>query len=437
MDESIKIIEEMVLSKFGLSSSSNFRFSNAIKNRFIDETFKDYVNEDNRIVIKLPLYLYKEFDEGWTLLREMMPFLIEEYDITYNDFRKNKILYEKNNLKIIKMIKNYFIKNNKLNEEKIANYISFLNSFLNEKIEYIIELKEKYNNDASDLGYINFIIKEFVDRLNEVRLSVDKHMFIVISFNYKDMFLSSTAEDWSSCLNLESRSFACYWASLPGAAIDKNLGILYITNGSEKFYNGINADKMISRSFFLLDNNNVINIIKFYPNEIIKLEKLKDIIPFDVKWIDKEYKNKYEIESLRYKNNLTCYLYQDKTNLILKENGNFDLIYNNGKKGLYTFYKNKFFEGPIFNYTEGFKNLKESLINFQEMPVKCEYCNKIMSYHRAFKVDGLFFCERHYEEYEDGMEKFYCESCGKRLNKEDVYENDYGVILCHNCYEGN
>lgn len=439
MEDSTKKIVEMVQNHFNLKSSSNFRFKGAvqIRNMIIDPLFKDLVDENYRITRELPIEAYSIFDKGWNLLKEAMPFFIEHYGITYDDFRKNKIIHEKNTLKIIKLIKSYFINTDgEIEPLKMDEYIHLLRNFIGSRNE---ELRKrfyiKYNSDTSNVDFFYEVITSFIDSINEVRFSTDKNMSVVVSFNFKDIFLSSTGEDWSSCLNLESRSFASYWASLPGAAVDRNFGILYITNGSEKYYNGIVAPKVIARSFILLDENDEVNVVKFYPNEIIDLEIIKKMFPFKIKNITSSFKSKYNIYPLKYKNDLSCYVYQDKTEPVLNEDGSFYLKY--GGKGLFTIIDNEYFEGPIFNFTGGFQKLKDmekNLGRFVNPAIRCSDCGKLVSGSRAKFIDDEPYCENHYESQME--ERVACMRCGDIIfDNDDIHYDEDGIILCPTCYD--
>jgi len=435
-------IEQLVSNYFYLKPSSNFRFSESLRNPFIDSMFKEYVDEENRIKIELPVKAYENFDKGWDLLRAFMPGFINYYHIRYDDFRKNKIFHQKNTFKIIKLMKSYFITSSgQFDEDKIDEYLSLASHVLiTDYGRLYTKFKEEYDSDMKNVRLLHEVISNFIDKINEVRFSTDKNMSIVISFNFKDIFLSSTGEDWSSCLNLESRSFAAYWASLPGAVVDKNFGVLYVTNESEKYYEQLVAPKMLSRSYFLLDKDDNINIIKFYPNELISLSMIKNLFPFNIKYIDKEFISKYNINPLKYKNNLTCYIYQDKTIPVVNNDGTFHLRY--GKKGLHTIAGHASFEGPIFNYSGGFQRLKDlekDLGYFEMPPTTCRVCGIILSASRALRIDDDPYCQTHYDqamkEREDNGYINECSECGVLLLREEDVRIYDDMVVCPLCYD--
>lgn len=434
--DNLKRVEHLVHKYFSLKNSSSFRFSDAVNNPFIDPLYEPYMDENYRISVELPIEFYNSFDRGWAIFKEILPIFVDSYEITYDDFRKNKIIHEKNTLKIIKLLKGYFFNNeNKIDENKIDEVELLLRrgSLYSEKLQEYINSFRGLNLNKE---FIENSISIMIDKINEVRFSTDKNMWAVLSLNFVDIFLSSTSEDWSSCLNLESQSFASYWASLPGVSVDKNFAMFYITNGSEKYYNGIVAPKILSRSFVLLDKEGNANIVKFYPNELIELESINKFFPIKFKYIDTDYISKYDIYPLKYSNDFSCYVYQDKTNPVINEDGSFYLKYKS--KGLFTIKNNEAFEGPIFNFTGGFNRLKEAdreIIRYFNEPMRCPKCGSLISRARAVEVDDELYCQSCAEEIiERRNYPYYCEACGRGLFEEEIFVNDDGEIFCERCY---
>ena len=99
---------------------------------------------------------------------------------------------------------------------------------------------------------LDTIIK-FNQSISEKRFPIGKELQIVLSLNFADWFLCSTAESWTSCLDLKSSHQSAFWASLPGLIIDKNRALVYITDGTKKEFCGITTDKFITRSWILLN----------------------------------------------------------------------------------------------------------------------------------------------------------------------------------------
>ena len=183
------------------------------------------------------------------------------------------------------------------------------------------------------------------------------------------------------------------------------------------------------------EKNNILNTVRFYPNEILDLEYIKEFLPFDIKEIGPDFISKYNIKPLYYKNGYTAYFYQDKTYPAVNEDGTFYLRY--GGKGLYTLKDKDYFEGPVFNWTGGFGELVESgyeAIRFFIEPVRCETCGKLMSRFRAHEHLGNFYCETCYVKVVSENKLYECESCGD-LFRGPVEETHGGHIMCPFCLQ--
>jgi len=411
-------VKEMAVGYFGLDEDSKSRFIEAYDNPFIDDIYKPYIGSDYRFRTSLPESLYESFDRGWETLKLVLPELVSQYEIAYDDFYNNKKMYKKNNFKVIKLIRSYFSEN--LTYNKIHRFLVNMRQYESNKFY-------EYQSYCEDNGYSMLdektIIKAvnlFIDRINELRFSKTKKIEVVLSLNRDDWFLSTTNESWRTCLSLESPSFASYWVSLAGAVVDKNIALLYITNGDKKEYLGNTIDKVLSRTWVLLDRESVLNAVKFYPSSLLSINNLQELFPLEIKKISVDFKSKYSITPLKFKNGFTNYIYQDKTRPCNYKDGTFEL--EGGGKGLYTFYKDKMFEGPIFSYHDGFKNLvnlalrtktNTDIINFFKSPVQCAYCGSYVSFSREYKVD-----------YNEDVCCIECYENGK-MKTNDTYEDDF------------
>lgn len=388
-------IKDIVLNNFGLNEESKKRFSERFDNPFVEDVFKGLIDENYRIRTPLPRDLYNDFDRGWLTLKNIAPKFVDHYDITYEDFYKNKKNHKKNTFRVIKLIHQYFNKN-----MDILEYHSFLKrmrSFEEEKFSKLREYCMENDIGLGDFDSLDKAVSLFIDRINELRFSKTQDIEVVISLNPIDWFLSTTGESWRTCLSLESPSFASYWVSLAGSVVDKNLSMIYVTNGDKKTYKGITMDKVLSRSWVLLDESNKLNVVKFYPNEILDVNSLNQFLPISIKPIDRTtYKSKYRVYPLYFSNGYTNYIYQDKTTPSdIKDNS---FILKGGVKGLKTIINNKVFEGPIFEYTGGLSFLidkNRSIIEFFRNPVECCSCGSLVSFGRNIRQDndGNFYCE--------------------------------------------
>lgn len=415
-------IKEIVVKYFGLDDKSKERFSEAYDTPFVDDVYKPYIDSEYRIRIPLSGNLYESFDRGWVTLKSVLPDLVSEYNITYEDFYNNKKLYEKNSYRIIKLIRSYFTTD--LSYDKIQVFLERMSRYERDKFhEYESYC---YENDLHLVNKENVLkaVNLFIDRINELRFSKTKNIEIVLSLNRTDWFLSTTNENWRTCLSLESPSFASYWVSLAGAVVDKNLALLYITNGDKKEYLGNKMDKVLSRSWVLLDKGSFLNTVKFYPNSLLGVKDIDKLLPIPIKEIDRKFEGKYRVEPLFFRNGYSNYIYQDKTNSVDYKDGSFKLV--GGDKGLRTFYKHSVFEGPIFSYTKGLMtliNMAEEaecrdIVSFFDYPRTCSYCNNLVSKARVFKIhedDEEVYCRKCYE---DGN------TLSRRNNNEDEDEDE-------------
>jgi hypothetical protein len=140
---------------------------------------------------------------------------------------------------------------------------------------------------------------------------------LVLSFNFADWFLCSTAEKWRSCLNLESEFHSAFWSGIPGLVGDKNRVMIYITDGTKKQYNEIITDKIIARSWGLIDNTNTIHIIKPYPlADLFNSSIVNSITNLPVKEIgsNPHFITKYPVKLLHFKaeeQKISSFIYQD------------------------------------------------------------------------------------------------------------------------------
>lgn len=380
-------IRNTIVNCFGLSEESKERFKEGYDKPFVDDAFGIFLDSSYRIRTPLPESLYESFDKGWETLRSVMPDLVREYDIKYEEFYSNKKAYSKNTFRVIKLIRSFFHTGDF--EEKARDFLLRMRSFEERKF-YEFERYCRENELALvSKDSITKAIDLFIDRINELRFSKNKSIEIVLSLNREDWFCSTTNESWRTCLSLESPSFASYWVSLAGSVIDKNLALLYITNGDKKEYMGVKTDKVLSRSWVLLDENSIFNIVNFYPSSLLSVDNLGEFLPYKIKKIGNDFVGKHTVSPLWFKNGYSNYIYQDKTIPVMIDDKTFKL--KSGSKGLKTIYKGKVFEGPIFNFCDGFSKLKRlveenrdiSILDFFTYPDECVECGSLVSRYRA------------------------------------------------------
>lgn len=385
-------IKDAVLNHFGLSEESKKRFIDAFDNPFIDDVYKDFLDEELRFRFPLPKSVYKDFDRGWETFSSVLPKLVEEYEISYEDFYENRKKLKKGSLRIIKLIRSYL---KSPSPREAQDFLEKMRQYEPLKFDEYVRFCDEISCSWKDPGAFNKAVDLFIDRINDLRFSKTKSIEVVLSLNKTDWFLSTTKESWRTCLSLESPSFASYWVSLAGSVVDKNLALLYITNGDKKEYFEDSADRVLSRSWILLDKNSQANAIKFYPNSLISLENINEFFPIKLKEIGDDFVSKHRIDPLKFKNGYTNYIYQDKTNPFDYNDEGF--LLRSGSKGLYTFLGKDLFEGPIFDYTGGLSYLISNgynILRYFAEPIRCEDCGKLVSSKREYNVDrnNYTFC---------------------------------------------
>lgn len=377
--ENLSIIEDLVKKHFDLNDESLKLFKEKLYDRPIPENVKNDLDESLRIRVKIKKndYELKEaFDTSWSIFRD---FLIKLkiydssytnilYHISYEDYINNKLSFENQNYKLYKFIIN------------------------------------KFKENSIDLSYI----KEELQRIDTFKLP-NKDFEIVLSFNYADWFLSATNEKWSSCLNLNSTFDASYWANLPGIVNDSNRGMLYITDGKKKNFHGIEVDRIIARSWVMLDFSNNFNLVKFYPismvnnNNIHKLNSLfNENINFTFISYDQIKLLKNKIRLLRNNSQETVYPFQDCSTI--EKNGNlFQIKMNLDVKGNQYFDSNNHEDvGKQYLFSDGLDYLIRSNRNIYEFnhnsSLKCADCGDYVE-DEFYNSDDEVICQNCFHEH--------------------------------------
>jgi hypothetical protein len=252
--------------------------------------------------------------------------------------------------------------------------------------------EEKKSEEERKKALIEFETLKTLEEIGSVSLPKEKKIKLVLSINFCDWLLCSTGEKWTSCLNFESHFRAAHYQGLFGLLGDPNRIMIYFTDGTKKEYEGIESERMLTRSWCLLDKNDNINIVKFYPLNFITAETIKLITGLNVINLGPGFITKNPIHLLEFKYkyeenyNFSSYIYQDKTIFMYKDKETIHLVYN-GEKGYYTLIRNTksgkiYIEKTFsFNYEGGTRLLKEegvTLTNYS-IPIKfrhliCDSC---------------------------------------------------------------
>ena len=240
------------------------------------EEFNTNKIQDGKSSIKLQKYIMREIlknKKDLSLfikrsLEKIGPFseeLIKKstYERFINEINEN---FSKNCAEEIKeiKIKSFYVKSMKEIEgtDKIKALL-----FCSSEIRNIFKVeKEIDSEDLLKKEAIKENIKLFFETIGRKKLPLKNGAaYFVISLNMADFMLASTAESWTSCINLESNYEGGYWAGLPGLIGDKNRAIMYFTDLSKKEFRGIKSYKMISRTWLLLGRETKSSKIKDLP----------------------------------------------------------------------------------------------------------------------------------------------------------------------------
>lgn len=436
--ENRNIIFKLVKEHFHLDNESLDFFEYNLFYPSIDEAFVPLLNEEFRAYKDFDdISIFEKADEGWFILRRYFNNFVNKYGINYNDFIKGSVVIDKEERKINKLILEY----SHTQESKI-DLINFM---------YIGNFDE--NIRKKDFSSIDLSVNELLNKIGAKKTpsSVSK---IALSCNFVDWFLCSTAESWTSCLNLESKFASSYWSGLPGLIGDPNRAMIYLTDGKMKNYEGIEVERLISRSWVLLDEDNRLHQVKMYP--VCANTNLVSLFGFDY---TPRFFSKNKVKFLKDKNENTIFIFQDDSSF---ENGH--IVY--GHKGYFGYNKNKnLIKENFIEYTHGLKFLIEREIKLDKYLLKnvCGDCQEILESSR-YRVDNTLFCKECYRKrgvkcrkcentfaeeditfVDDEVplcrdcfdeEYYYCNNCGRIIHQDNSYSTDEGA-LCQNCFDNN
>lgn len=379
-------IEKIVENNFDLDSTSLMLFKEKLYTRKVDDAIGKFLDEDLRLEIPISKDDYetrKIIDEGYKSFKDVNFLYALNYHISDKEFIEvvKKISYKE------------FIENKiELTEGKHKNVRKLYKTIFSK-----IDIHKEEGKE---------VIADYLNTIDQKRLPKET-VYFVVSFNYADMFLSATRENWSSCLNLESGFYGSYWAGLPSIIMDSNRGMFYITDKKSKEYNGIKVDRVISRSWAFIGNDNSLMVNLFYPVPLItrfNITFITNLFPFLIRFFEEGEQTKNPIRLLRNNNNQTIYPFQDFSSFVKDASENyFVMIFSTSNKGNYYFDydKNSFDVGKQYRFSFGLKYLidrKESLSNY-------------------------YFSESQ-----------LCSSCGDEVAEGDEYYDDDGNMLCLSCH---
>lgn len=409
------IIEKLVENHFGLDDNSIKIFKETLYNPFVDEVFKD-VNADLRIKIPIGKEDLSFMDKGWEFFKSYFKIFVEENEITYENFNSNLFKKDKSKLRLFKNLKEYMLTSFPLKNKAIKLFC--------EKVNFLKDDPVSEFNKKLDI---------ILNRIGAMKMPSSINLKIVFSLNFADWFLCSTGESWTSCLNLSSNYDSCYWTGLPGTIVDKNRVLLYVTDETAKEYRGITAEKIISRTWALLDTESNLHWLRFYPSDIVNSNNIKIILkgtPFaDIKSAEssKKFRSKYSIDLLKYSSGITSFIFQDRSSFV--KNGDNVFITNKGN-GFCGFENNVLIDENNIECGSTLDELVSSNKNISEFFEKtflCGSCGERFTESNIYRAEDDFYCEECF------FDKFFvCEYCGETF-KVDTQNNEH--CLCGSCYK--
>ena len=546
--KNLQIIDNLVTNHFSLSVKSLEYFKKELYTPSLAEEINNIFSKYNstRIYIKLEDDVIAEIDKGYSSFKYLFGKFIADNNVKFENFKKNYIVKDKNNVKIKKVLTKYaeeiankildiFNPSTPVNQELIMNVDSVekmmedIKTKSSEILNYNVSSESVYDERffsgvLSNLGVssagemvfniINKIREYDLDRalissinthysklkryclLNVLILSIQenseckknenisniianlKHeakliemefknsivykyenefatssvkklskdeVYLVLSINYADWFLCSTSESWGSCLNLQGDMV--YWYGLPGLIGDKNRVLAYLTTKEKKNYRGIEADKMITRSWALLDEENNFNFVRWYPNNEFNTGGVIELLNKETgnKFIAPEdegnyYKTKYYLEPMLNYHDKGIFPYLDYSRMKSNDDGIYIEYSNSGSIYTYCYddYQKKFEvkgdtaydddDEPFQTLGYLIENKTDFLTAISEESIYCSECNGRVCDNEDYFIDGYHYCEHCYHN-----NFITCEQCQEPVHSDNYIETGEGDYVCEYC----
>jgi len=401
--------------------------------KIIDSSKENGIFEDQRITFDIDMSnlevqkIFEKTDKAYekftAYFDRVISYLSNNYNcvIGYKEFIDNKVVFKKNITKIKKVLEFAFA------EKPELYYESFNREYeKKECADKIVRIFEEIGSDKKSA----------------------KKLKLVISFNPMDWLLSSTAENWSSCFNIDNKTGGYrYCLGLPFLCGDNNRLLLYITDGSEKEDSGIKAQHFLTRTWAILNENGKFCIVKWYPNDTIGVAPVNTITNNNCFAENRNFKkSKYPVDVISTVKGISVGIYSDMGELVEED----EKLWwkGNNKTGQQIYTKN------LIRISEGNStfNIRESTnIPVLSWPGFIIPKWKKLGYHldlmsnalrcscgsekNGFVVNNEYYCQDCYKE-----NLFTCGSCnGTKLVKnegENIVETADGkkIKLCKECY---
>lgn len=420
-------IDNIVRNNLSLDAQSYKVFKEKLYNFEIDPFYQKYLSlgSDLRQSFLIPKENYKDIDKGWRTFQKFFPSFVSTFDITYDNYYRNKFTKGKQELKLFKAAKAFYEKNEDLQVEVTG------------ELEFVIRNNLKPKQEAFENSF-----KEIVESIGEDKIP-ETDISLVVSFNFADWFLCSSGEKWHSCLSLNRDNESAFWAGLPGLIVDSNRCFIYITDGRKKTVNDITTDRFIVRTFGVLTEKDIVSPLRYYPQNFIPPYFIPEIVPFPLykaasynsesehfeHWVSKN-----SFKPLRFKNGYTSFIYQDGSKFLGISKDNKVRISSGSGDSYYFNEYNKLYANPIYYFPKG--NLSDLISENAEIDeftcncdYSCEHCGTGLSEDDAYWAYDYPYCEECYNEM-----FFSCEHCGETHYNEDCFYVEGEGGLCERCF---
>ena len=463
-------IYSLVKNHFALSEESLAIFKEKLFNPVVDEGYAQFgLDENQRKYWEISESYYSSIDRGWKSFRQFFPSFIEHYNVSYEDFRENKINDEnKNRVKILKAMCKFYIDHKERGIANITGTAGYFEQIFEEfkdgryssygipnlLIDMYKDGKAKnYKDEDIIKSFISRVVKNDLDYIGQSKLP-NKKMYLVLSCNFEDWFFCSTGENWSSCLGFNSNYF--YWAGLPGLITDTNRAMIYITDKEQKrpiqyndYYKEVEVDRIISRAWVLLGSEDYLNIVRFYPVNVIDIEGIQKIINYNKVCFSNSGKggfiSKNDFRLLYYKNGIANTIYYDETCLDLVdadkagEKKTFKHLFQNGSGTCsYNSHSECFITGSdvitacadgLFDMVMYNKTLESGFVDDESC--RCVCCGEVIAEGRGYETEDGTVCYSCFQE-----DYVTCTYCGDAVNiNESCMDNNTDEFYCSSCFE--
>lgn len=468
-------IYDLVKNHFSLSEESLSLFKERLFNPVIDEVYKSFgLDENYRKHWLLDLDSRSKIDTGWTRFKDLYKSFCKYYNVSYTDFSENKITDKrKNRVKMKKALLDFYIKNEEEGVSRVrgtAGRVDYLSSMYEGKVGFTMAdiedlsktlipfsiLREKH--DASRKKIIE-IMEETIgyelDYIGSIKLP-NKDLYLVLSCNFEDWFFCSTGDNWSSCLGLNSGYN--YWLGLPNLIMDTNRAMIYLTDRNKKYplknygkeYKNVNVERIISRTWTLLREDDAIGVVGFYPNDLMTIGSIKDTTGYKKIFsisFEGEGASKNKFRLLYFVNGFSTTIYLDNTpirfesKLDKKEEGDEGSLfkysfYDEDDGSSYPYNKNKqmfedWYAGDFEDGLDGLVHEKKSLGDYinKKSCFFCSVCDvSVYEVPNYIQTEGLVCSEC--------LEKWFfkCDRCGNIFDTQrETLQVIEGYSYCELC----